>query len=160
MCALRFIALRQAPVLPTMTVLILCAAATWFMAGVHWFVQVVHYPLFADVGPDSFLAYHQRHSERTTLVVLPPMAVELVTSGWLLIDPPPGTSEAVLVAGFALALSTWAVTGLLAVPRHTELGAGLDVGVVRRLLAASWLRTAAWTAHGIVVAVLLGQATT
>ena len=41
-----------------MTVLITCAAATWFMAGLHWFVQVVHYPLFADVGTERFIAYH------------------------------------------------------------------------------------------------------
>ncbi len=141
-----------------MTLLIICAAATWFMAGLHWFVQVVHYPLFAQVGEERFLEYHRLHSERTTLVVLPPMAVELVTAGWLLLAQPPGTSNALLVAGFALAVLTWATTGLLAVPRHTELGAGLDLRVLRRLIGASWVRTVAWTAHGVIAAVLLGQA--
>ena len=31
-------------------------AATLFMVGVIWFVQVVHYPLFAKVGATAFAA--------------------------------------------------------------------------------------------------------
>lgn len=142
-----------------MIVLLLCAAATWFMCGLHWFVQVVHYPLFAQVGPDRFTTYHRLHSERTTLVVFPPMAVELVTSGWLLVDRPAGTSAALVAAGFALAVLTWAATALLAVPRHTELGGGFDATAHRRLVASSWVRTVAWSAHAVIVAVLLAQAT-
>ena len=34
--------------------LIIHAAATWFMVGLIWFVQIVHYPMFANVGRDSF----------------------------------------------------------------------------------------------------------
>jgi hypothetical protein len=44
------------------------------------------------------------------------------------------------------------------VPRHRDLGAGLDPVAVRRLGRASWVRTAAWTVHGVVVALLLSQA--
>ena len=137
------------------TVLITCAAATWFMAGLHWFVQVVHYPLFADVGTDRFIAYHARHSDRTTVVVLPAMAAELATSAWLVVDQPQGTSATLVLAGLALAM---AATFLLVVPRHRDLAAGFDPVAVRRLVRASWVRTGAWTMHGVVVAVLLAQA--
>jgi hypothetical protein len=140
------------------TVLITCAAATWFMAGLHWFVQVVHYPLFADVGAERFTAYHARHSERTTVVVVPAMTVELASSAWLVADPPAGVGAALLIAGLALALLTWVATFLLVVPRHRGLGAGLDDDLVSRLVRAAWVRTAAWTGHGVVVAVLLAQA--
>ena len=38
-----------------MAVLLATAAATLFMAGVGWFVQVVHYPLMgASVGAGAF----------------------------------------------------------------------------------------------------------
>ena len=33
--------------------------ATWFMTGVIWFVQVVHYPLMARVGAEGFAAYER-----------------------------------------------------------------------------------------------------
>ncbi len=37
--------------------LILHAGATLYMAGVIWFVQIVHYPLFSRVGqPGPWLA--------------------------------------------------------------------------------------------------------
>ena len=33
-----------------MLLLLLHAGATFFMCGLIWFVQIVHYPLFAQVG--------------------------------------------------------------------------------------------------------------
>jgi hypothetical protein len=140
------------------TLLIICAAATWFMAGLGWIVQVVHYPLFETVGEGNFTEYHRRHSERITPIVLPAMSIELITAGWLLFSRPTGTSMALVIVGFALAASTWLATAVLAVPRHAELGSGFDARAHRRLVRSSWLRTAAWSAHGVVVAVLLAQA--
>lgn len=141
-----------------MAVLIVCAASTWFMAGLGWLIQVVQYPLFASVGRESFAEYHRLHSERITPVVFPAMSIELVTSAWLLFSRPAGTSLALVIAGFALALTTWLATALLAVPRHAELGAGFDSRVHERLVRSSWVRTVAWSAHGVIVAVLLWQA--
>ena len=42
-------------------VLVVGALATLFMVGVVWFCQIVHYPLFAEVGPTG--------SSRTTHVI-------------------------------------------------------------------------------------------
>ncbi len=36
--------------------------ATLYMTGLIWFVQIVHYPLFARVGNAEFSAYEQRHT--------------------------------------------------------------------------------------------------
>ena len=50
---------------------------TAFLAGVIWYVQIVHYPQFADVGETAFRRYHARHSMLTTYVVAAPMVAEL-----------------------------------------------------------------------------------
>lgn len=42
--------------------LITHAAATLWMTGLIWFVQVVHYPLFALVGSTGFAAYESAHA--------------------------------------------------------------------------------------------------
>jgi hypothetical protein len=34
--------------------------ATLYMTGLIWFVQLVHYPLFAQVGRHAHLSYHPR----------------------------------------------------------------------------------------------------
>ena len=51
-------------------------SATLFMVSVIWFVQMVHYPLFARVGQEKFALYSGAHSRLTPYVVGPPMLVE------------------------------------------------------------------------------------
>jgi hypothetical protein len=36
-------------------------AATLFMVGVIWLMQVVHYPLFARIGQEGFALYSRAH---------------------------------------------------------------------------------------------------
>ena len=43
--------------------------ATWALVGLIWFVQVVHYPLFASVGPGEFAHYEAQYTRRTARVV-------------------------------------------------------------------------------------------
>jgi hypothetical protein len=57
-------------------VLLAHLAATLFMVGVIWFVQMVHYPLFSRIGPEKFSLYSEARSRLTTHVVGPPMLVE------------------------------------------------------------------------------------
>jgi len=52
------------------------AGATWFMTGLIWFVQIVHYPLMGAVQADAFPAYEVAHQRRTTWVVGPVMLIE------------------------------------------------------------------------------------
>lgn len=131
--------------------------AVTFMCGLHWFVQIVHYPLFNKVGNSEFREYHSSHSSRTTTVVLVPMAIDLATSAWLAFQQPQAVPPALPIAGFALALVTWASTGLLQVPRHEELAEGFNERSYRRLVTSSWVRTVAWTAHAAVCAAMLAD---
>src|SRR5690242_11744149 len=88
-------------------VLLICLASTLFMTGLVWFVQVVHYPLFARVGTASFADYHHAHSRATTRVVLVPMALELASSLALIFIHPAGIGRALAWAGLAAAVLTW-----------------------------------------------------
>jgi hypothetical protein len=54
------------------------------MTGLIWFVQVVHYPLFDEVGQAQFTSYEARHTNLTTIVVVVPMFIELISSAALL----------------------------------------------------------------------------
>ena len=97
------------------------AAATWFMVGLIWFVQVVHYPLFAGVGETGFAAYEARHQRLTTFVVLPPMLVELVSALAIAVLLPAGVSRPLALVGVGLVGLIWASTFLLQVPCHAKL---------------------------------------
>lgn len=140
-----------------MTVLLVCFGAAAYMAGVGWFVGIVHYPLFPAVGAAGWSAYHARHSDRTTLVVVPAMVAELGAAAWIAVAPPAGVAAGLAVAGLALAVATWALTAAAA-RLHGRLGDPLDPAVHRPLLAVHHARTALWTAHAVLVAVMVARA--
>ena len=127
------------------------AAATLFMTGVIWFVQVVHYPLFGRVGDAGFTAYAREHARRTGWVVGPAMLLELLLALALA-----ARGGALAWAGLALLGAIWASTAFVQVPLHGRLAAGPDRFAQRRLTATNWVRTAAWSLRA-VLAVLIAS---
>jgi len=124
------------------------------MTGVIVFVQVVHYPLMAMVGRDRYREYQETHMRRTTWVVLPAMALELVAALGLAATRL-GTPDAALsLAGVALLGVIWLSTVGVQAPLHGRLASGFDPTLHRRLVRSNWIRTAAWGAR-VPVAILL-----
>lgn len=142
-----------------MALLLIVLLATAAMAGLSWFVSVVHYPLFAWVGEGAWSAYHREHSRRTGYVVIAPMVVELAGSGLLVLDRPAGVGADAALAGLALAAATWLVTFGCSVPDHGRLGHGFDPAVGRRLVRGHHVRTALWSAHAVLLCVMVASAT-
>lgn len=141
-------------------VILIHAASTWAMVGVIWFVQVVHYPLFASVTPDdplAFAAYEKQHTTLTGFVVAPLMFAELFASIGLLLLMPTGVSRWLLWAGAATVAINWGSTWLLQVPQHGKLTAGFDATAHATLVNTNWIRTFAWTAHGLIAAAIVWQ---
>src|SRR3954451_24836240 len=137
--------------------LLACLASTLFMTGLIWFVQVVHYPLFAEVDPARFRRYHAAHTRATTRVVLIPMILELISSVVLVLRPGEALDAAMAPAGLIAAGGTWLSTFALQVPRHGRLAAGYDHEVQRELVATNLLRVACWTAHSAILLVTLAR---
>lgn len=132
-------------------ILVAQAIATLALGGLVWFVQVVHYPLFAGVPGEAFAAYEREHARRTTWVVAPLMGVEAVCAAILLAVEP----GALTALGALLVAVVWASTFLVQVPCHRILERGWDAAAHRRLVRTNWLRTGAWSARGAIVVALL-----
>ena len=123
-------------------------AVTWALVGLIWTIQMVHYPLFAQVGPAHFVAYHRRHTRAITLVVGPLMLAELVTAALLVLE---GNRDPWLLASLPLLALIWISTGFVQIPLHNTLTTGFDAHAHRRLVTTNWWRTAAWSARGICI---------
>lgn len=111
------------------------------MTGVAWFVQLVHYPLFAAVGRASFPPYQRDNIRRTAMLVIPVMAIESGACLSLLL----AGRTAATVIGAGLLLAIWAISVGLHLPQHMRLASAFDEGLHKRLLKLNWLRTLAWT---------------
>jgi len=129
-------------------------AATMFMTGLIWFVQVVHYPLLLRVDADAFTAYERQHTRRTGWVVGPAMLVELAT-GIALLFTLGADSNDLAAAGWAnLAglLALWGSTAAVQTPLHRRLEQRFDRRDVERLVLTNWVRTALWSGRsGLLV---------
>lgn len=141
----------------TSTILFLLnLTSTWFMIGLIWLVQIVHYPLFKDVGAEHFANYQNKHQLKISFIVGPAMLIEAVSTVLLLFYPSEFAQSHVIL-GVALLLAIWISTMVLQIPYHGKLNRGFDIQVHRKLVATNWIRTLAWTGRGILVSVMLAQ---
>ena len=127
--------------------------STWFLVGLIWLIQIVHYPLFARVGGDHFAIYEREHSRRITYIVAPLMFTELATGlgiAYLLSQ----THTLAMVANMACLLAIWGSTFFIQVPLHQKLDLGFDPSLHSRLVSTNWIRTFCWSARGILLAFL------
>ncbi len=138
--------------------LLLQLAATFYMVGLVWFVQRVHYPLFSAVGDRGFSAYEQAHVARTGPVVGPPMLIEAATALFCVVAPAPHVAPIAGVVGLGLLAIVWLSTAALQVPRHRELSEGFDASAHRSLVVTNWLRTVAWSLRGLLLLWMVASA--
>ncbi len=139
--------------------LVVQAASAWFMTGLIWIVQMVHYPLMSRVGEDTWLEYERSHMARITWIVAPLMLLEAAACGLCLVMVLTGTTETDGLAGslnaqivlVLLLASAWVSTWLLQVPAHTSLARGFTPQAHAKLVRSNWVRTAAWSARGVLL---------
>lgn len=135
-----------------MGLLILLAnvAAVIFMTGFIWTVQLVHYPLFDRVGEEAFPAYETAHNRLFFLVAGPGILATLATAVLLIFVRPQQVPLAAVILGLALFAVIVVSTALFQAPQHQALSGGFDRDAYNFLLNTNWIRTAAWSAYGIL----------
>lgn len=129
--------------------------STAYLTGLIWFVQVVHYPLFAAVGVDRFCDYEKRHVRLTSLVVGPPMLIEAASAialGFMQIHQ---QIRMLNLVGIGLLIVIWLSTWSLQVPCHRLLECNHSDTVIGKLVKTNWLRTIAWTIRMLLIAAMV-----
>ena len=130
-----------------MFILIAHLVSTAMMAGLIWFVQVVHYPLMRAVMTSEFPMYSQNHVRLTGYVVAPLMLIELATAVWLIFITPSETPIWLWLINLATILFLWLSTFLIQVPIHNKLVQGRDEAAIDKLVRTNWIRTILWTSR-------------
>jgi hypothetical protein len=134
------------------SIFLLNLISTWYMVGLIWMVQVVHYKMFDRVGTEQFMRYEADHNRLITPIVGIPMLVEITTDVALLVSAPSGFPRWAAWTGLALVAAIWLSTAVLQVPCHHRLMSGFDEQAYQRLVATNWIRTALWSIRGGLLA--------
>lgn len=135
--------------------LLLHAVVTWMLTGLIWTIQIVHYPLFEQVGEDGFVSYHARHMRRITWVAGPLMLVEAGSAGLLFFlgERSPSFNLGLVALG-----AVWISTLLFQVPLHDRLTKRYDLQTIRRLTITNVIRTLGWTLRAACLLAMLRAA--
>ncbi|MDX1640115.1 MAG: hypothetical protein R3220_00360 [Balneolaceae bacterium] len=117
--------------------------SSFALFGLIWCVQLVHYPFFLRSDQTNFIEHIAFHKSRISMIVVPFMITELLTSGFL-------AFQAEVLAGwhtFGLitVILIWLTTFLVQVPLHGKLSDGYDESTVQRLINTNWIRTFLWS---------------
>ncbi|MEM1225579.1 MAG: hypothetical protein AAGJ40_07770 [Planctomycetota bacterium] len=140
---------------PASWLFVLNLASTWYMVGLIWMVQIVHYKMFDRVGDEVFAKYAVDHARLITPIVGLPMLVEIATAAGLLLVRPPALSISWLAVGLGLVVLIWVSTAVLQVPCHERLARGFDADAYQKLVSTNWIRTFAWTCRAVLMTGLL-----
>ena len=122
----------------SMVQLICCS----FLTGLIWVIQLVHYPSFHYVDRKTFLAFNQFHQASITVIVLPAMILELISSFALFYLAPELLINQI---SLLLVIVIWLSTFFLSVPCHAKLLKEKNSETIKRLVKTNWIRTVAWS---------------
>lgn len=123
---------------------------SFYMTGVIWLIQLIHYPSFKDIGADEFVAFHRRHSKAMSILVGPIMIAELVTS-LILASQFKTFFEIFWLIQVAMTAALWFLTFLVSVPIHKRLEQSKQDPLLRQLVKTNWPRTVLWTAKAALL---------
>lgn len=126
-------------------------ASTWFLTGLIWTVQRVHYPYFGFTDAPSFVEAQAFHNRRITALVGIAMPFEAFGALALVWLRPAFVPEREALLGAVLVAVIWASTAVLQIPEHRRLSGGPDPAALRRLVATNWIRTAAWSLRAVLL---------
>lgn len=142
-----------------MLVLLVNAAAVLFMAGFIWTMQLVHYPLFDRVGVEAFPGYETAHNRLFFLVAGPGVLATLISGVALLFVRPAQVPLWAVLLGLVLFAVIAVSTALFRAPQRGVLSGGFDRGAYEFLVRTNWIRTAAWSAYGLLGLWMVRQTT-
>jgi hypothetical protein len=122
--------------------LLLYAVLIFYNLGVIWFVQIVVYPLFAQVGLKEYVTYHRFYASQIPLPVIVPGFASFLWPLALIFLRPVSIPLWLALANAACGLLSLYVTVALEIPRHHQLeNGGKQMVVIQELIRYNWPRT-------------------
>ena len=123
--------------------------ASFFLCGLIWIVQLVHYPAFRYVDHQEFIKFEFFHTRNISFIVVPIMMIELVSA--LLLIQYSVTYASLFSLNLGLVLAVWLVTFAFSVPCHQRLSRKKDEASINMLVRTNWIRTFIWTVKAILL---------
>ena len=122
--------------------------SAFILTGVIWTIQTVHYPSFHYIDKLSFVNFHQFHERRISIIVMPLMILELISSVALYFND---MSNHTFLLNLIVVGLIWCSTFFIQVPIHNILSQKKDNMMIEKLVRTNWIRTFLWTLKMLLI---------
>lgn len=126
-----------------LTILLVNLFSSFFLCGLIWTIQLVHYPSFHSLDKVHFIEHMNFHKKRISLLVVPVMLLELATSIALVFFAE--LYSEMHETGLIIVILIWISTFFVQVPLHNKLSMGYEEVLVIKLIKSNVIRTVLWT---------------
>lgn len=130
------------------------AFTCFFMTGLIWLIQQIHYPAYRFISAERFAEYQRFHTSSITFIVGPIMAIELLSGFSILFYEKFNAWSTLNFLGLIL---IWLTTAFLSVPSHAKLSMGFSQDSISFLISTNWIRTILWTVRSFLLLYLLNR---
>ena len=122
--------------------------SAFLLTGVIWTIQLVHYPSFHFIDKLSFTNFHNFHERRISIIVMPLMLIELITSIALYIH---NMWSIIFALNLLIVGLIWCSTFFVQVPIHSILSEKKDKNLIEKLVNTNWIRTFLWSTRMLLI---------
>ena len=122
--------------------------SAFLLTGVIWTIQIVHYPSFHYIDKLSFTNFHNFHERRISIIVMPLMLIELITSIALYIH---NMWSIIFALNLLIVGLIWCSTFFVQVPIHSILSEKKDKNLIEKLVNTNWIRTFLWSTRMLLI---------
>ena len=133
------------------SILLINIFSAFFATGLIWTIQLVHYPSMRFVSRDKFELFHSFHQLRISIIAMPLMAIELITSIILFMQNIENESSLIFKINLIIVTLIWFSTFFIQVPMHQKLSKGKKNSLIDKLVLTNWFRTVLWTLRSILI---------
>ena len=133
------------------SILLINIFSAFFATGLIWTIQLVHYPSMHFVSRDKFELFHYFHQLRISIIAMPLMAIELITTIILFMQNIDNESSLIFKINLIIVTLIWFSTFFIQVPLHQKLSKGKKNSLIDKLVLTNWFRTVLWTLRSILI---------
>ena len=133
------------------SILLINIFSAFFATGLIWTIQLVHYPSMRFVSRDKFELFHSFHQLRISIIAMPLMAIELITTIILFMQNIDNESSLIFKINLIIVTLIWFSTFFIQVPLHQKLSKGKKTSLIDKLVLTNWFRTVLWTLRSILI---------
>ncbi len=124
-------------------------AVTFFMTGVIYVIQLLHYPSFHFFPETEFGTKMKWHQYQVSWIVMPAMVVEIATGGWICWKL--HFSDLIWNINMLLIICIWLSTAVLQGPTHQKLIHGKNEKHITFLCRTNWIRVLLWSVRSAML---------